>query len=171
MLTLTHGKTAIVDDEDFEFLNQWKWHARAPRAPHLPWYARRKSSPIYAEGSKKGRNVGRRKPIRVPIILMHRLIMRAQEDQEVDHINRDGLDNRRCNLRIATRSEQMLNARIKVGKSGVRGVTFKKRENVWIARFGGEKGPYGRIVIGRFKTFEEACAARKRYEEGKQVAS
>lgn len=53
---------------------------------------------------------------------LHSLIMKPPKGLYVDHINGDGLDNRRCNLRIGTRSQNMANARRRTGASGYRGV-------------------------------------------------
>lgn len=81
-IQLTQGKHAIVDDGDFEFLNQWNWI--------YTHYG-------YASRNKKG-------------IYMHRVIMNAPKGVEVDHRNGNKLDNQRCNLRLATKAQQQMNA-------------------------------------------------------------
>ena len=89
-IELTQGKFALVDDEDFEWLNQWKWYAN-----HLgyTWYVVRSV----------------RYDNEVKAILMHRSILNAKIGEEIDHINHNGLDNRKKNLRICTRSQNNMN--------------------------------------------------------------
>jgi hypothetical protein len=66
---------------------------------------------------------------------LHRLIMKAPPHKQVDHINGDGLDNRRCNLRVSDRSQNMANQRRPVGASGYRGVVQSNGDcNAWTAR-------------------------------------
>ena len=98
-IKLTQGKYAIVDDEDFEWLNQWKWYANKD---HKTYYARRH------EGKK--------------IVKMHRLILNASIGTEVDHKNHDGLDNRRDNIRICTFSQNQHRRATTKGVSAYRGV-------------------------------------------------
>lgn len=88
------------------------------------------------------------------LISLHRLIMEAKTGQEIDHINRNKLDNRRSNLRFSNRYAQMKNARYKVGKCGVLGV--KANYNKWIAR---RRVNGKRIYLGSFNTTEEAQTA------------
>jgi HNH endonuclease len=109
------GILVLVDDSDFEFLNQWKWRA---------------SSEGYAV-----RSIGnsRRKPR--PEIKMHRLLVGARAGQIIDHVNRNKLDNRRANLRFATNRLNCLNT----DKSGV---SWHKRGKAWQVRFGKETDQY-----------------------------
>jgi hypothetical protein len=103
---------------------------------------------------------------------MHRMLLRPYKDEEVDHINGDGLDNRRVNLRTCTHSENMRNRkRLITNTSGYTGVSYSsdmKRKKRWLAqiRVGGGK----RIHLGRFYTKEEAAvtydeAAKKYHKE------
>ena len=87
-------------------------------------------------------------------LYMHRLVMDAKKGQEVDHINRDPSDNRRSNLRFATRSQQNMN------KNGVRGIDRFK--NKWRARI---KINRKEIHLGIFNTYEEAVEVRKQKEK------
>src|SRR5687768_11145590 len=87
-ISLTQGKFATVDDADFDHLNQWKWHFS-----HYG-YARRTTSSRF----------GRQK-----FIFMHREIMQAPDGMDVDHINCNKLDNRRQNLRLCTRADNLRN--------------------------------------------------------------
>ncbi|KKN75918.1 hypothetical protein LCGC14_0376260 [marine sediment metagenome] len=96
-IKLTQGKFALVDDEDFEWLNQWKWCAACSK-DH--WNACR------GQG-----------------VLMHRVIMNAPKGLQVDHKNHNGLDNQRYNLRLATQSQNNWNRRVlPKGKSKYKGV-------------------------------------------------
>lgn len=96
-------------------------------------------------------------------IKMHRIIMNAKKGEIVDHINRNSLDNRRSNLRIATHIENCRNARLKSdNKSGIRGVHWAKHAKSWVAqiRINGKTKH-----LGCFLTIEEAAAARKEQEK------
>lgn len=116
-IPLTHGQVAIVDDEDFDRLACLKWHAKRYRG--------------YEYAARGIRRAGRTK-----CVLMHRVIC---EGQEVDHVNGDGLDNRRCNLRPVTRSQNQANARPRVVHRGqaatsrFKGVSFDKGTRKWRA--------------------------------------
>lgn len=139
-IQLTKGKIAIVDDEDYEWLNEWKWFYDSYG------YARR------GQYNKKTKNI---KSIR-----MHRTIIDAKDGELVDHINRDRLDNRKSNLRICDWSLNSRNRKIsKNNTSGYRGVYFDDSSRVikkWkvIIRLNNK-----RIYIGRFKTKTEAAKA------------
>jgi hypothetical protein len=93
-IQLTQGKVALVDDEDFEYLNQWKWYANKIGNT---FYALR-SIHFYKDGKRTGK-----------AILMHREILNPENGLDIDHINRNGLDNRRCNIRIVTRRQNLQN--------------------------------------------------------------
>lgn len=114
-IPLTRGKYAIVDDEDFEYLCQWRWQAWQSHSGN--WYAIRSDW-------NKGKPVGYR---------MHRVIAIAERGQICDHINGNGLDNRRSNLRFATQGQNCRNRRdrgssIKV-LSRYKGVTKRLDKN------------------------------------------
>lgn len=102
-IPLTRGKYALVDDGDFEYLNQWKWHAQFIKGI---WYAcRGVRQPKIAIGI----------PGKVVRILMHRVITGATGRWEiVDHIDHDGLNNQRHNLRIVTNSQNLRNRKPKI---------------------------------------------------------
>lgn len=144
-IPLTQGKVALVDDRDYEKLSKHKWYAR--RRLHL----------FYA-----GRNVviGGKKTT----ILMHRAILTPTAHQDVDHRDRNGLNNTRKNLRIATDPQNQGNARKRADNtSGFKGVTFHPQLKRWWARiwFGGK-----RHSLGTHHSPEEAhiayCAAATR---------
>jgi len=115
-ISLSRGQTAIVDDADFD---------RA--ASFASWTAKpidRATRGFYAICTRGGTT-----------IYLHRFIIGALAAQLVDHINGDGLDNRRANLRIATRAQNCANAFYR-NKTGYRGVyansTNRYRASIWI---------------------------------------
>lgn len=115
-IPLTQNKFALVDDKDFDYLNQWKWCADAKG---------------YAVRSEKRSQTGRDKR---NLIRMQREILDAPTDLFVDHINGDKLDNRRINLRLATPSENMRNRKISYNnKSGYKGVWFNRKKQKYVA--------------------------------------
>jgi len=96
-IKLTQGKYALVDNEDYERLNQWKWYANRQNSTRhrAIWYATR-----YSLGGTNKRKK----------LLMHRLIMNTPKEMQTDHLSGDGLDNRRENLKICTQSENLQNS-------------------------------------------------------------
>jgi AP2 domain/HNH endonuclease len=90
---------------------------------------------------------------------MHRLILGLPQYRElkidVDHINGDGLDNRRANLRIATRAQNLANSGSRQGSSQYKGVSFCRQTGRWKAQItiGGQNHN-----LGRYSTEEEAAA-------------
>jgi len=117
-IPLTKGKYAIVDPEDYDRLSNHKWLAHASRRT------------FYASRAVRTKNGGRQK-----FLWMHREILRLPDGILVDHINRNGLDNRKANLRPATHSQNAWN-RPKLKKhtaSRFKGVHFYKRDRIWQA--------------------------------------
>ncbi len=93
-------------------------------------------------------------------VKLHRVLMRPAPECDVDHINGDGLDNRRCNLRIATRSQNNMNARIRAdNKSGHRGVFWRADRKRWMAYINANGK---RQYLGHFKEKDDAKAAHAR---------
>jgi hypothetical protein len=134
-ITLTQGKTTIVDDDMYEYLLQWKWCAWKNQAGN--WYA------VRSEWPKK--------------IYMHRTIMDAPPDMDVDHRDRDGLHNWRENLRICTQKENNRNrVKNKNNRSGYKGVVWHKETGKYRSRIkvGGKH-----ISLGLFDNPEDAALA------------
>lgn len=113
-IPLTQGKFAVVDDADFEWLNQWKWGFSSGYARRLIW----------VKGGK-GKQI---------IVYMHRLIMNPPD--VCDHINGNRLDNRRSNLRNCTQGQNTMNRSVlnKNNTSRYRGVSWFKRDGIWHAQ-------------------------------------
>lgn len=110
-IRLASGELAIVDPEDAPLLSRFRWFAL--RCPHT----------IYARGYRIG-DAGRKSRT---VVVMHRLLVPVADGFEVDHWNRNGLDNRRVNLRVATRSQNNGNhRRPSRSRSGYKGVTAYK---------------------------------------------
>lgn len=115
-IPLTRGCVAIVDDEDYEFLAQWKWYAL--KQPNTYYAAR----DIRVNGKKK-------------TVWMHRLINNTPDGFLTDHKNGDGLDNQKTNLRTATHQQNMFNsARHKKWSSKYRGVSWHILNKRWVAQ-------------------------------------
>ena len=85
-ISLTKGYVSIVDDDDYDWLSEYKWSASVDKRDK--YVSARTTVYKYFEGYKWRRSVK-----------MHRLIMDAKIGECVEHINGDPLDNRRCNLR------------------------------------------------------------------------
>lgn len=140
-IPLTQGKVAIVDDEDYEALTKWKWcYHKNPR-----------NNSGYAVGNSRNQD-GKRITIR-----MHRVILDTPPGYETDHVNGNGLDNRKDNLRVATHSQNKWNTdKPADNTSGYKGVSWDKRKEKWQAqvRFNNKY-----IHLGRFKKKLEAAIA------------
>jgi hypothetical protein len=127
---LTQGYEAIIDASD------------APLVSDVNWCACHDSGHVYAMGNRQR---------------MHRVIMAAPPGVEVDHIDRNGLNNTRTNLRLATKAENARNRGAKRGTvSGYKGVYWNKERRMWYATICVD----GRqVFLGRHDTAEEAHAA------------
>ena len=118
-LHLTRGYVAIVDDEDHEALSRWSWtYVPSSSAIGSGYAARWVRTP---DGSKRA-------------LYLHRHLLNASPDQVVDHINGNGLDNRRANLRLATQAQNRANERnVRGGTSPYRGVRWDVSRQRWHA--------------------------------------
>lgn len=117
LIPLTQDKFAIIDAADMHLVDQWNWSAsRRKNRKGIRWYAVRGTS-------VKGKGVR---------IYMHREIMAASSTAEIDHRNGDGLDNRRSNLRVATRQQNTRNAGLRSNNtSGYKGVWWSRVSGKW----------------------------------------
>jgi len=115
-ILLTQGKIALVDDEDFEKIIAYKWHCDC------------RKNTIYAETDIITDGTRKYKSLR-----MHRLITNPSDNLEIDHINGNGLDNRKENLRPVTRRQNLQNYHIKKS-SRFTGVSWHKHNKKWQCR-------------------------------------
>jgi hypothetical protein len=137
-IPLTQGQEVIVDDEDFEWLNQWKWYAQ--KGGHT-WYAVR---------CDRGGSA-------LVSVLMHREILKAPKGFDVDHRDGNGLNNTRSNIRVCTHSQNMMNR----GRQANKTTKFKgvyKHGNGWRAQLkkNGKNMHYG--------TYSTPDAAARAYD-------
>ncbi len=115
-IELSQGYKTIVDDIDFDFLNQFSWSIM-----------RSASGAPYARRIDSERN----------FYMLSRVIMRASPKLQVDHINHDTLDNRRCNLRLCTASQNSGNRLLRIDTSSkYKGVDWNKNCKKWRVRIG-----------------------------------
>jgi len=121
---------ALVDDDMFEYLNQWNW------------YAYKSNSTLYVEREDHGKT-----------IKMHRLLMNTPDGMLVDHIDHNGLNNQKSNLRNCTHGQNMQN-RKPYGKSKFKGVILC--QNRFRAQINLGKRT---LYLGRFKSEIEAAKA------------
>ncbi len=112
-IQLTQGKVALVDDDMFDYLNQWKWQANQKQNKRFYAYRGKKIDGKYT------------------MIYLHRFILNLTDKKIlVDHINMNPLDNRKENLRICTYSQNQMNKIVQKNNiSGYKGVHFDKRTN------------------------------------------
>jgi hypothetical protein len=128
----------LVDDDDFDFINKFGWHV---------------DSKGYARCKKDGKGT-----------FMARLIMKVTDPQIfVDHINGNSLDNRKCNIRLSSNSQNQANRQNHpLNKSGYRGVCWAKDTKKWQASI---KVNCRSIYLGQFINIEDAADAYKKAAE------
>ncbi len=135
----TKGEVIMVDSDDFDRLSQWKWYVCRNGKGHS--YAMRR-------GDRRGK-------IR-KTVGMHRVVMNAPAGMQVDHINHDGLDNRKTNLRLVTRIQNQWNRKPNGKASKFKGVCWSTANKKWYARITLENE---RRHLGSFKNEEDAAKA------------
>ena len=145
-ITLTQGRTAIIDAADIHLVDAWCWSA---------------FSQTHTEYARRSGGIGTKKRT----VLLHRELMGEPDGLQIDHRDGDGLNNRRSNLRVATRSQNMHNRSAYCNnKSGFKGVDFRKEGGKWRAKIRiNNKEKH----LGMFDSPEEAheayCRASEKY--------
>lgn len=139
-ISLTKGNFAIVDEQDFDHLCQYNWHANKAK---LTFYA-----------ARHVRRIG--KPA---LVFMHRSIMNCPDDKCIDHINHNGLDNRRTNLREVSKEQNSWNRRKPRGQCTSQYKGVYHRYGKWSSAI---KCKGKLIFIG---WFEDEVSAAKAYDE------
>ena len=138
LIRLFGDKYAIIDEEDYKLISQYKWHVN-----HYGYAVCNKYVGNYKSTA----------------IFMHRLIMQTPKGMDTDHINHNPLDNRKSNLRVCTHANNQKNLSLrKNNTSGVRGVRWHKQLQKWNARIyvNGKE-----ISLGCYRDLKEATKARK----------
>lgn len=136
MILKVKNKNVFVDKEDYLFLKRFIWTL------HYTGYAYTRI--IFLN---KRRNLS-----------MHRIIMLSQyhKNKECDHINRNKLDNRKRNLRLVYKIENIVNRQLQSNNStGYKGVCFLKKNKKFVAYAGKKPRKY----LGSFKTAKQAAKA------------
>lgn len=137
-IPLTKGHEATIDAADLSLVSGFNWSAVVSRKT------------VYASRAARRGDLPRN-------IIMHRVILDAPEDMQVDHIDGNGLNNTRANLRICTQAENMLNKSTYVNSpTGYRGV-YPLPSGRFIARIRVD-GKW--INLGTYETAEEAAIER-----------
>lgn len=112
-IPLTQGRVALVDDEDYERLAAFRWSI-----------TKKRNGAVYAARKMRGNK----------LVQMHRVVADAPLGVEVDHRNGDGLDNRRANLRLCSKSDNMGNMTSRTNRTGFKGVAFHAASGLWMAQ-------------------------------------
>ena len=135
------GKTdevMFVDNEDFERVNKYKW--RLNQVIHSK----------YGLGRIEDKKTGKKRSV-----MAHRFVLNLEDKLTIDHIDRNGLNNQKSNLRIATPSENQHNRGLnKNNTSGYKGVTFNKMAKKWQSQIRYE---YKTLYLGCFENQKEAA--------------
>lgn len=159
LVPLTRGYSAVIDATDVDAAGRYNWTALVHSAG--------RSRTVYAI---RGATVNR------PYALLHRFLWESwglSDAPQLDHVNGDGLDCRRCNLRAATPSQNVCNTPLRTNNtSGLKGVGWHRRQQKWNARIN-VNGQ--RIHLGSFSDPSEAHlvyseAARRLHGEFARVA-
>lgn len=146
-IKLTRGLVAIVDDEDYEELNKYKWHISSSKSSKT-CYAERFITIIH-------QNMKIKQKFKQKCIKMHRVIMNVSSKMQIDHIDGNGLNNQKSNLRICTNKQNMHNnSNLRNGKSGYKGVSYYR------GKIRAQIQPDNKYIhLGYFNTLEEAARA------------
>jgi hypothetical protein len=142
-IPLTQGYVALVDDGDYQRINQFKWHVKINRRADGSIRA------VYAKSCAKGITKN---------VRMHRFLLGVSDPEvQVDHEDRNGLNNQRHNLRIASSQQNQCNRpKQNNNVSGFKGVFWNSQKQRWNAKIQHENK---QVHIGFFMKVEEAARA------------
>jgi hypothetical protein len=147
ILELTRGYRTTIDANMYNLIRPHRWHVMT---------SNNKQYAIHTKRINKDVNHGKNK-----CIMMHRLIMGVKEynGTVIDHIDGDGLNNRKSNLRVCTHSENHMNQKVRINSfTGLKGVFYDKRRNYY----------YSSIIVNSkciyLGSFESPDMAKKAYD-------
>jgi hypothetical protein len=143
MIFKIENYTVIVDKENYDRIKAQKWKVLCAKGGYIYFYC----------------------CIARKVILLHRFILNASSDMQVDHKNGDTLDNRKSNLRVCLKIQNLWNRKKhRNNTSGYKGVIYLKNHKKWMARISVNRK---RLFLGLFETPIEAhrayCVASKKY--------
>lgn len=135
-IPLSRGEFALIDKDDYNIIKQYNWNC---------WFSPKTPGLKYAFSSVKAKH------------RMHRLITNCPPDKEVDHIDNNGLNNRKSNLRICDRTHNMFHVGpTKRNTSGYKGVSWSKKHRKWVTHIRVNKRS---TYLGAFDDIVEASEA------------
>lgn len=138
-LRTVYGSLILIDEEDYSLLSRYNWYE-----------LQNISGTTYAQTFIDG-----------TCVLLHRLIMNPSPAMQVDHINHEGLDNRKCNLRVVSKSHNQMNRKKTSGlTSEYIGVSWHKKSNKWRVTARNEVT----LVVTHIGLFKDEIAAAKAYD-------
>ncbi len=145
-VTLTQGYEATIDAADAELIGRWNWRV-------LTY-----GGTCYAARDSMEGGVAR-------TIRMHRFLLAPSDDDLIDHIDCNGLNNRRCNLRLADKYQNASNRGLmRTNTSGFKGVSWSKTRGKWHAKFG------ARGVLRSLGYYQTAVEAHEAYKAAASAA-
>jgi len=143
-IPLTRGQVALVDDGDYERVSKFKWYALWDPSRRT-YRALRNKQENESENGKRG------------LIYLHRFIMKVPKGKDIDHRDRDPLNNQKNNLRICTRAQNNMNKLKREGYSSeYKGVSWNKQKLKWEASIGKD---YKKHHLGLFTDETDAAIA------------
>ena len=142
-IELSQGKRAMVDDNLYNWLNQWRWY-----------YKVRSANPDKGDAARTLNGINNRKQT----LYMHQILCPAPPGYETDHIDTNTLNNQILNLRVASKEQQGWNRQLQRNNtSGIKGIYWHKRDRKWRVqiRVNGRKK-----YIGNYSDLKIATEAR-----------
>ena len=146
-IQLSQNFIVLVDDSDYDRVIKFKWYAKYDKRAKR-WYVRRNKTKHQTYQ------------------MLHRFILDAPSNMQVDHINNNPLDNRKENLRLATNTQNSRNSvKPSNNSSGYKGVYWNKAAKKWHAQIRIDNGK--RLYLGLFSDVKDAytayCEAAEKY--------